>query len=52
MHILGAKPFALFLESKKPNAFRVEARLLHLLSRTAKDAIKLEALRESSSPES
>jgi hypothetical protein len=34
MHILGAKSFARFLESKKLNAFRVEAHAPHLNSRT------------------
>jgi len=33
MHILGVKPFARFLESKKLSAFRVEARKPQLLSR-------------------
>jgi len=33
MHILGAKSLARVLESKKLNAARVEARMLHLISR-------------------
>jgi hypothetical protein len=44
MHILGVKPFMRFLESKKLNAFRVEAQMLQPQSRAA----RLQALRQES----
>jgi hypothetical protein len=52
MHILGVKPFARFLESKKLSSFRLEAGLPHLRLRTPERAVTPQASREISKAES
>ena len=52
MHILGVESFARCLESKKLNAFRVEAERLHLHSRGPKSAMARQPLHMKSSAES